>query len=127
MSNGYCGNKNIQDTEHLGDLIRRSALRQAIFERQYYIDGVDEVYSAIDNAPAVDIDKEVWNRSNELLEKRLTYLARPKGEWVKPNRPTNGLYVICNQCQCENPLRTNFCPNCGAKMDMRGENDGFNG
>ena len=42
--------------------------------------------------------------------------VRPKGEWVKPNRPTNGLYVICNQCQCENPLRTNFCPNCGADM-----------
>ena len=32
------------------------------------------VYDEIDNAPTVDISKEVWNKSNELLKKRMAYL-----------------------------------------------------
>lgn len=36
---------------------------------------------------------------------------RPKGEWVDN---TNGTYT-CDQCGCKHS-RSNFCPNCGARM-----------
>lgn len=78
--------------EPKGDLISRSALREAIFKRQYYIDGVDEVYNAIDNAQAVEITEKQailllinsgWlvNHDKELREK----WERPQSEWLCPN------------------------------------------
>lgn len=36
-----------------------------------------------------------------------------RGEWV--HRKTWDRYV-CNKCSFEQPLSTNFCPNCGADM-----------
>lgn len=64
-----------------GDLISREALKKALKEKfdNFIPEGV---YDEIDNVPIVDISKEVWNRSNELLNKRLTYLGRPQGKPV---------------------------------------------
>jgi len=81
-----------------------------------------DILRLIDNAPTVDISREVWNQSNALLEKRLTYLGRPQGEWI-----IDGHHIRCNKCNeyiCNtdregNKISDNFCPNCGA--DMRGE------
>lgn len=68
---------------------------------------------------------------------------RPKGQWIVNRRHTVSknpylddnyhIDVICSECsfciQAENasfdfpePIKTNYCPNCGA--DMRGEEDG---
>ena len=41
--------------------------------------------NGLDNAPTVDISKEVWNKSNELLNKRLSYLEeRPRSSLERP-------------------------------------------
>lgn len=57
---------------------------------------------AIDNAPTVE--------------------ERPQGEWIK-----NGGDYQCNQCfewcisnEEHLPIRSNFCPNCGASMKKGG-------
>ena len=118
------------------DLISKDVLKEYItgwlnMDKYYhpYSQGktipTSEILDLIDRVPVVDIDKEVWNRSNELLEKRLTYLGSSKGEWI--DEGVNGWK--CDKCGY-GVLRynnTNFCPNCGVRMGMRGENDGFNG
>ena len=71
----------------------------------------------IDNAPTVDMSKEVWNQSNALLEKRLTYLKRPQGEWIEL-RKYDYKCSICGQSMMD---KWNYCPECGA--DMRGDKE----
>ena len=71
-----------------------------------------KVLDIIDNAPTVDISKEVWNGSNELLNKRLSYLERPQGEWIIVSRNC----WKCPYCQELTNEGKNFCSNCGAKM-----------
>lgn len=70
------------------------------------------------HAPTVDISKEVWNRSNELLNKRLSYLGRPQGEWIYSHDTFSKR--ICNKCNYSqiivDGMAYNFCPNCGADM-----------
>lgn len=83
-----------------------------------------DILRLIDNAPTVDISKEVWNKSNELLEKRLTYLGRPQGEWEYKeiaNSTITGYWCSC--CHIGSQRNYNFCPNCGASM-VQGEKDG---
>ena len=45
------------------------------------------------------------------------------GEWLKGNMPTYGGYK-CSVCR-ENTVhyKANYCPNCGAKMDGKGEGE----
>lgn len=48
----------------------------------------------------------------EWLDKQPTIEAEPKhGRWI-----WQGHYLVCSECGREND-RTNYCPNCGAKMD----------
>lgn len=70
--------------EEKGDTISRKWLTDAIRNRRTCLsyEEAKDVIDLIDNAPTVDISKEVWNKSNELLNKRLSYLERPQGETV---------------------------------------------
>ena len=46
----------------------------------------------------------------------------PKGKWIEYN--TVCRHYKCDQCDADYNnfmLKPNFCPNCGAKMDMEGE------
>lgn len=49
----------------------RELERPEMFKTYIY---VEDVIKAIDNSLSVDISKEVWNKSNELLKKRMAYL-----------------------------------------------------
>ena len=60
-----------------------------------------EIASTIDDAPAADVVEVVHARWEE----------RP----VNVGTPTTSLF--CTNCNSPNRLRTNFCYNCGAKMD----------
>lgn len=46
-----------------------------------------------------------------------------KGKWAG----VDGLYgcgiYICDQCGKFAMMKTDYCPNCGARMDLRGEQD----
>ena len=59
--------------------------------------------SAIDKAPVIETEI-------------------PKGKWIEYN--TVCRHYKCDQCNADYNnfmLKPNFCPNCGAKMDMEGE------
>lgn len=97
------------------DLISRSELKEAI--RNYSAPASEksddfskgetecacEILDMIDNAKPIDVSTYIWNKSNELTEKRMTYLGRPN-----LNEYTASL--------------ENFCPNCGA--DLRRDDNG---
>ena len=107
------------------DLISREALRKAFHERIWCFtkSSWDEANALIDNAPTVEPNCEgcnTWVKSTELLKKRLSYLARPKGEW-KVHGKQGGIPItdMCSNCRYEMKWyknKYNFCPNCGANM-----------
>ena len=67
----------------------------------------NDIYSAIDNAPTADVAPVQHGRW-------LTWEEKFPGE--KPRR-SNNLGVFCDKCNTHADNRTDFCPNCGAKMD----------
>ena len=101
------------------DLISREALKKALDDRMINFEDIcrDSVFNIIDDTPTVDINKEVWNQSNTLLEKRLTYLKRPQGEWIEL-RKYDYKCSICGQSMMD---KWNYCPNCGADMRVKEE------
>lgn len=40
------------------------------------------------------------------------------GRWIERQRPTK--HLVCTACICKNHMRVKspYCPNCGAKMDL---------
>lgn len=61
------------------------------------------VQSAIDDEQTVDAQPVVH--------------ARWLYEYKSGFKPYNG--VVCNHCDCWNERRTDYCPNCGAKMNRK--------
>lgn len=86
----------------------------------------------IDNAPTVDKPYQEGHIDGMLQAEKL--YARPHGKWV--TFPTSRLIMQCPECTAflsrtrsdifkDSIGEMNFCPNCGAEMDMRGDsNDG---
>lgn len=118
------------------DLISRSELKEAI--RNYSAPASEksddfskgetecacEIIDMIDNAKPIDVSIYIWNKSNELLKKRMTYLGRPNLKWIIAD-PALSYYHECPHCHWKNEYTAsleNFCPNCGA--DMRRDNNG---
>lgn len=69
-----------------------------------YVDGLTDAYTLILQAPAADV------------------VERKTGKWIYDSEPypfgnPYGHYG-CDQCGESVPARTNFCPNCGAKMEV---------
>lgn len=67
----------------------------------------DSAINALRNVPAADVVPVVHGRW-------LTWEEQFPGE--KPRR-MNNLGVFCDKCHNHADNRTDFCPNCGAKMD----------
>lgn len=67
-----------------------------------------------------------WLRSRHAIEdaptiaiKASAILLPPHAEWIEPTS-YDGLsagYYICSKCRCIYGQASNYCPNCGAKMD----------
>lgn len=118
-------------------------IRQAIdsLQKIHPCNGVFDV-TKIDNENGVDAIKNVIDKYIEKAMKdteiylicemakqylngaRPTY-ERPTGEWIKADIVTFGsLYDLiykCSICNCHKNGKTNYCPNCGAKMKSEGE------
>lgn len=136
-----------------GDLISREALKQhikEIFETEEKIDkkwamGLKYSIKIIDLAPTVNpylpISEEVFNKITdaewELSDsfwittpsgKKIEFeKKRPQGEWIKWNFKTFGAMgdweYKCSNCEKVYGGEYNFCPNCGADMRKRGEEE----
>ena len=86
-----------------------------------------------DNCPRYDIDHaqetndccvhllEDAAAALEATEKRIAELMPKEGEWIDEQRG-RWIYAKCNLCGKVQDVRSNYCPNCGAKM--KGANDG---
>ena len=135
-----------------GDLISRSALKEEF--KQYICSGCTfnikdypltvcencaplKLLDIIDNAPTVEaytkeevqeIREEVAKEFKDIIDNAPT--VEPKqGKWITGGKDVTGQYFqdefVCNKCFAVVTDKSNFCPNCGAKMDMGGKEDVF--
>lgn len=84
------------------------------------IDSIDIERPA--DCPLEEINEEVYNVAVHI--NRLLY-AMPfaDAKYIKHGRWIwKGHYLVCSECGEEND-RKNYCPNCGAKMDAKGNNN----
>lgn len=116
-------------SEAKGDLISREALKEAIKEEQaegfvYVASAFDKVYELIDNAPTVDIWKIRQEGAENGFKKAEHLYKRPKGEWINQSSTCGFINhgKACSLCGKVVEFSENFCPACGARMDMRGDN-----
>ena len=70
---------------------------------------------------AVDAYKRGWNDAIEAIVQNEPTVEPKTGKWMKEWRSANGYTRIngykCSGCTVVYPLSTNFCPNCGARME----------
>lgn len=94
-------------------------------------------YDDIKNAPTMDTSKKLIYSVNvdtdEIIEriKELGWESVKHGQWIYYEDETIEDGGRCSVCQCDQPVfwedwtwkyvETDYCPNCGARMD--GEND----
>ena len=122
--------KNSNSYNSQGDLIRRSALKEAIKD---HFDNLDAYFpytfiKEVDNAPTVEPFEPDYVGAERLKARQRGYeqgyhfgmeigkTLNPKikqGTWKLDN-----IGVYCSECEMHPDYSSNFCPNCGA--DMRG-------
>ena len=74
---------------------------------------------------------ELTTKCNQLqaavdnYEKRIAELMPKEGEWIDEQRG-RWIYAKCNLCGKVQDVRSNYCPNCGAKMDRKENADADN-
>ena len=66
---------------------------------------VGEIIIAITNAPTVEVAHGRWIEKQEPLP------------WCEDDVE---VYTVCSVCESYSPGESNYCPNCGAKMDGDG-------
>ena len=96
----------------MAEYIEREALKRSIFNGVWY-DNQDEdvAYDLVDKAPAADV---VEVRHGEWVHTDMALFWHSKDE--------------CSECHYHDPQYIdlsyhNYCPNCGAKMDGKGEGE----
>lgn len=71
------------------------------------------------NVDPEEVKKAMQNAEVTLLP------ADKKGKWMKEQYGANGYTYIngyrCSKCTLMYPWKTNYCPNCGARMEERDE------
>lgn len=98
----------------MAEYIERSYIRKmAMFEMAYTMETETDaavVLRMIDDAPAADVAPVVH------------------GRWIHDGHRINGGIDWCHCSECGKSdnfcTRTNYCPNCGAKMDEKEGKDG---
>ena len=133
-------------------LIDADELRKDIVERGTQLSGcysagiarymdrmLAHVLAAFDNAPTIDavpatiegtlgyLHKVGWMQEHDRIMTEDVAPVR-RGRWKHERLPSTsgGSYAVirCSVCEYQYPMtETNYCPNCGAKMDEE-ENDG---
>lgn len=73
-------------------------------DAESYMAGMDFVLNKIDDAPTIEPE-------------------RKKGKWIKMS-DADGIFYACSDCGEWHEEISNYCPNCGTRMDMKGDSDG---
>lgn len=110
----------------MSDLIDRRAAIDAANRADYTGLAVEEVKKVTDEVvkelkklPSADLSEycdKLWNTAYE----RGKAETRPKGKWrwVRMMTLTGGYDTyMCDQCEHLEKIKTNYCPNCGARME----------
>lgn len=105
------------------DLISREALKKDIDKFIGYLDEdmICRIKVVIDNAPTVEGEILTKEAYSDLCLRASR--ERPQGEWIMNKTSARGRNYTCTSCKKVSRNKFNFCPNCGAKMDLRGENE----
>lgn len=85
-------------------------------ERNVWLDGACLVIavSEVDNAPTVD--------AVEVAHGRWISVDSSYWRWAHDGGHTvEHITYRCSECSRKSIIKTNYCPNCGAKMDLKGE------
>ena len=61
---------------------------------------------------------------NRAIQTNINAIPKQHGQWIFYHYELYGCYYECSNCKYESNKKTNFCPNCGAKMDKGGDEDG---
>lgn len=79
---------------------------------------VDDMMGDVDDAPAADVAPVKHGRWDCIPNKYMA-VASKDGSY-------SGNATVCSGCHEVNPnaYKTNYCPNCGARMDLEDENNG---
>lgn len=78
----------------------------------------EEALKILDTIPTIGEQVDALEIAIEALQ-----ADRPRGAWLKVIDHDGFLtkYYVCDKCGMLTADCSNFCPNCGAKMDERGE------
>lgn len=100
----------------MAEYIEREALMKELSESVEPFN-TGSVFRAIRKQPAVDVSTVVHGRWDDIPNKYIS-VASKDGSY-------HGNTTTCSVCHEVNPnaYKTNYCPNCGAKMDGGADND----
>lgn len=88
-------------------------------KREYAIDAVLDVYY---DTPDIDLSGEKFEAAILKIQAADVEPVR-HGRWVEKEKYTFGIMYDCSLCEnriLDNGHPWNYCPNCGAKMDLEG-------
>lgn len=77
------------------------------------INAIGKITDFIESLPTADVQPVKRGRWIDIYEWAKMHDSRPSGMYI---------YYWCSECQKEQEKKSNFCPNCGARMD--GEQNG---
>ena len=102
-----------------GDTIYRQQAIDAMKEhRALYCDNTPDTFSKLSYAEKSRVD-ELDTAIATLVNLPSAQPERKKGKWIdgKGNVKIVGYGAYCSCCKRESEYVTNYCPNCGARMD----------
>ena len=84
-------------------------------KKEYAIDAVLDVYY---DTPDIDLSDEKFEAAIRKIQADDVAPVR-HGRWLCVDTDTEQFF-LCNRCKKKEYWESNYCPNCGCKMDLEG-------
>ena len=84
-------------------------------KREYAVDAVLDVYY---DTPDIDLSGEKFEAAIRKIQAADVATVR-HGRWLCVDTDTEQFF-LCNRCKKKEYWESNYCPNCGCKMDLEG-------
>ena len=101
------------------EYIERAALKRELapYEENDFSQQINVILAIVDAQPAADV---VEVRHGKWLDKGWD----GDFSWQIDGRGSCWRVYECSECQCKTSAKTDYCPNCGALMDGKEDEDG---